>query len=540
MPNITQYTNQDDQLHPSEIGAEAYAQAGRRIGSFYHQMGQDVGQATKNAGDVYQDHVTQQELTRQNASLATLQLGLSNSWNQTTADAVQNGNGDNPSVAANFRAQSVEPALQSWAQGFSTKQGQAYAQQRVAEMRQHFYEKTAVDQATMTGHAAVQDSEDMINGYAGTSRIDPASSDYNIGAAKNGIEATIAAHSGMWSPEQQSMYRTEMTEKAQQQIAKGHYAGLVESNPQQALAELNSGKYANYLPEGTDQSIVIAATSQIRLQTEQQKAAAMEQQRQQKAAVQEKLTGGVISMLGNDGSVHVTPQSIAAIRQAALMPGADQADVKGAMEFVSAANTAGIDHKYTPSDPHVYASFASRLGIPAGMPGALTKTELVQATTAAIQGKPGLSPTDMHELSDGIDRVQNDPSAKQAQTILNKYIEDVKPAILKSTLTGVDATSSIMYAQYQRDAYQQFMQAVAAGGKPQDVAMRLTDPRQPGSLASQISHYQIDNKSGMANLRAYVAPGGKAPVPVAATNPQIDKTALTPDQSAWLAAHRKQ
>lgn len=71
MPNIPEYTNPIDGLRPSNEGIETASMAGRRIGSFYHQVGEDF----QSLGATIQRHTDQQMLGDYTAQSAVHDLG---------------------------------------------------------------------------------------------------------------------------------------------------------------------------------------------------------------------------------------------------------------------------------------------------------------------------------------------------------------------------------------------------------------------------------------------------------------------------------
>jgi hypothetical protein len=92
MPNITEYRARTDGLQPQEVGAEAFAQAGRRVGSFYAQMGQDLGRTVSSLGQEYQKHVTFQEMQQNGPVLAQSMVNLTKGWNNALKAQIAGSN----------------------------------------------------------------------------------------------------------------------------------------------------------------------------------------------------------------------------------------------------------------------------------------------------------------------------------------------------------------------------------------------------------------------------------------------------------------
>lgn len=543
MPEIVQYNNQDTQLRPTEVGTEALAQEGRRVGAFYHQIGADVGSAVKSVGDQYQDYVTHQEVSRQMASYSQ---GM-NDLNQKWSDTVKNADPNDPTVAAKFRAQYVEPFIDQWSQGFSTKVGQNFATERTQALRQHFFEKTAADQSHLAGEAGVVNTQTTVNALGNSAANDPSPS--NIDLQLGTLDATIDGFvqtSKTLSPEDAARLKGELTLQGKAHIVDQGIRSLTFSDPQRALDLLNSGKYDQYL--GTQRGTLTAeAIQQQRYAAEQARQAQTLAQKQHDDQGIAQISAATATLFGPDGSYRPNPDALAVARRVALTPGYSPPvyeQARAALEMSRTALDATIEHRDVQSDPSVYSQFASRLTIPPGQKGSLSKAEIMTAVTTANMGGRGLSMVDGREMLEGLDHVANDPAARQGQESLTKYLTNVKGAITKSTLVSNDTIGDIKYAQFVTDANIQYRRLVASGKSPQEAADLLTNPRNPGSLNSQIPSYQVTSKQGLAGLKEEFAtkdnPRGATNVPAPVANPQLgDKAPAIADPDAWLAAHRK-
>lgn len=73
--NIEQFDAGPGKITPNDIGQQAAVMAGRRVGEFYHQMGQDFGNLTREVGSVVDDYVYQHERARMDPQLLSAYAG---------------------------------------------------------------------------------------------------------------------------------------------------------------------------------------------------------------------------------------------------------------------------------------------------------------------------------------------------------------------------------------------------------------------------------------------------------------------------------
>src|ERR1700688_515596 len=536
MPNIVEYTNQHDTLQPQEIGVEAYAQEGRRVGAFYQQMAQDTRRDTselantvKTGADIYEQHVTTQEIGRQNAVHAQLQLDLTQKWNQTVADATANGKGDDPSLAATCRASVVERALANFQKGYSTEAGKSYGQQLSNGLRQHFYEKTATDTAAASADAAVQNKQLVANGLDSASRIDPGSTQYNIAAMRASTESDIATHGGSWSPEQQAMYR-KGSEAQITSIALGHYQGLTEqlfnpdgtptNKPQQALAEINDPKNGmnQYLPEGSSSSIVRTAQEAIKQQAEGVKAAAVAQTKAQKDQAEHvalQIMAGASDP--KTGLPTDSPQARQALMQYSQLPGADVSRYDSMRAALDTAREHQANGTFVISDSATKENLISRLDAPTGSSNYISDMELEKKFTAGL-----LSPEHKTDIRDSRERAANTPGESNVRAQINTLLANVKPTITHSDPTGkiVDYAGDQAYGQFYSAFWKKYDAGRAAGKTPEEIRDTMFDAKNPHNAYRQAAGYSLTQKQTMSYMDRIGGNKGPAVVP-AMNNPDL-------------------
>lgn len=241
MAQIAQYDAGNVGLQPSEIGVDATAQAARRIGTFYHQAGENIGSAIATVGKQAEDYMAHREISHGAAAFAGLQADLTDKWNETAKNADPN----DPTTARKFIEENAEPALQKYADSFSTAEGQRWAEQHIDALRQHLFTKTSADMSTLAGIAVKTNVEKTINTLSSTAASDPSSLDFAMKTADSTITG-IAASSPNLDATAQASVKSELLQKAKENIVKSAVAGMIAKNPNVDLDAIQQ-KYGEYI-----------------------------------------------------------------------------------------------------------------------------------------------------------------------------------------------------------------------------------------------------------------------------------------------------
>ena len=330
MPQIKEYTAENDKLRPSDLGVEAYGQAARRVGAFYQQAGEVIKQSaqdkaraaeaearaaqaragaagalateekakagalsglTTTAGTAVEQaeaFAGHQEVSHGVAGFAEASNGMIQKWkdlvgNQATADP------NNSSIRAGFLQGTFEPWAQKFIQGFRTPQGQDWANAEVAHLRSHLVETTAADMSTMAGIATNVNLDRTGAANANTARNDPSSLDYLVGdpgkhngAIHRNVDYIVST-SGM-SGTEAFKARTETAAKQEQDVLRaGALGGIEQSNDPEAFAKnFNSRWSASYDDPMLADQIERAGKTQARANQIDQDRGEREQDKQDK------------------------------------------------------------------------------------------------------------------------------------------------------------------------------------------------------------------------------------------------------------------
>lgn len=178
MPNIREFDAPNLDLRANEGGVDATVQAGRRISGYYRDAGELMAEtgnraasAIRDVGNVVVKYAEHEEVSKGAANYAKVQSGLLKQWNETAKNADPN----DPTTAAKFREEVVEPTLAKFQEGFLTEGGQKFAESHGASLRQEMFTKTAADMSSLAAIAVKNNYATTVNTLSNTVRTDPSS-----------------------------------------------------------------------------------------------------------------------------------------------------------------------------------------------------------------------------------------------------------------------------------------------------------------------------------------------------------------------------
>lgn len=510
MPAIRSYENQvslKDTLNPQTAvnAGNALLQASRVAADAAEtkgKIGGVIGEGIKDLGETYQDFRAQQEISHGLATNSQIFANTTESWNNTAKNADPN----DPATAEKWREEELEPVLQAWASGFETKRGKAWAEAQVGSVRNHFYEKTAADQATMAGSAAVKNLRTFIDNATRTVQGDPSTTTLMLGTVGTALDATLAANPNL-TVGQQTQIRDELEPAWKKEVTLAAGQSIARGNPELAQKMIADGTLPGneHLDAGDREKLFGFAATIKNAQDADAKAAAVAARKAQEDDFDKKATAIAATMYNPDGTLSIKAGTFQALTDLSQHPGAKRADIQALQNAMASATTDAINGTYRFSDPATYQSLASRIGVPKGSPNALQAAEVDKAYTK-------LAPSDYRYLRQAaVSEAEGsgaDPADKASTAALNAALERVKPLITKSTMFRIDQSGVANYDAFYYDTHQRFAALKAQGKTPAEAAAILTDPRNPEGIQNSMAPYQTNNKQAMANLRARTSQAG--------------------------------
>lgn len=417
MALIPEFNAGTGQLHPSDMGPEAFMMEGRHIRAEYTAAGQELGSAVRQVGgqlgEAIDAHEAQMEISHGAAALAQMNDGLVQGWNA----AAKNADPNDTSISQQFRDTVLEPGLENWAGQFQTKAGQAWAQNQAMQVRQHMYEKQAADMSYRAGLAATTNLEQTANSLANTARTDPSHLDQSLGLVDNTVSALVDNMPNL-SADNAAKMKTQLAQAYKTKITTAAIRGMAESNPEATLTALTSGKYAEYLDPSDQQTLTTYAHQQIKAKEQDAKHAQVDADRQADLASDTQRNGYMQRLVvGKDGGYQIPPGFAKAVM---MDPKLNTSDRSSLMALSQRYADVGAEQKAAhpkEDDPATYQRYAQIMGSPDQTPdprevmkdyseGKLTTSTFKKLTDAAYDQDPatGANKYDRSLVSAGIAR----------------------------------------------------------------------------------------------------------------------------------------
>lgn len=480
MPNIRTYQNKIDGLQTNDRAVTAAAEAGRTIGRAYNNIGDSI-ESVVNTGvklyDTFQEHKAREEMSHGLASSAQVVANLTDEWNETAKGADPN----DPTTAEKWREETLNPVLDDWANSFQTEKGKLWATEKVAQMRQHFFEKTAADQSLLAGAAAVKNLDDFTNSSSNAAEKDPSSVDMWLGMAEDMADVTVKSLPKL-TPAQALKVREDLRLNARKQVLVGGFYGMARANPDEAIKRLDGGYGANDLTAAEREQLRNHAETEKRAKEADAKAGIAAAKADLKSKATSALAGLQLGLVDDRGEPRPDPQlNRKLIDLQRQFPGLlDPSDIRALQNANSSAIEHEINGTFVQTDNSTWQMLASKIG------NGLTHTMVNQA---AAQDK--LSNKDRAFLNQAVENETSDPAKNHSLSQLNQNIELLKQTITKSNpLQGkLDPDGDKYYYLFHYQMFQQFNTMVAGGMSPDEAVQKLTDPKNPFGVYLQAPRY---------------------------------------------------
>lgn len=495
MPQMKVITSDVDKLQPTDRGIDANLQAARRTGTFYNQAGEALSNAARAradaAGDIAksasgiaqsvdlavvqnEDRAGHREIAAGAAAGAQLFSNLSDQWDATAkAQAAKDPN--DTSVAAKFREETLEPALEKFRDAFgNTDKGQQWAEQHIDRMRDHFYQKTAADMATQAADAVRVNVTNLTNSSSNAAFKSPDfhTVDYLLQSTPDSIGQIVDSSSVKGTVAAQ--VRTQLTEKAKEQIVKSAAAGAIAKSPDpEKTARDFADRYPDYMNGPEAATFAKAAKTQAKSNLLQDKQIDAYQRLQN----EHKATAAATRVFADNVSIDPTslrpvinPNFFKQATDIARMPDAPPTLARTLLDWGEHQQNAKAQP--TVSDP------ATKAALYTGLFDPTKPTTEVDLMRANIEGK--LAPHDfaaMHQLQKALDETP----------LKGEVMKDTMSAV-KASLTytmpglpGKDPKGLQNYSAFVQAFVPQYLAASRAGTlKP-----NALDTRDPNSMISQ-------------------------------------------------------
>jgi hypothetical protein len=239
MPNIPTYSSRVPAPGGDSRAISAKLAQGQAVADIFGtiaKVGADI------SGQI-QERRALEESSNLAAGLATTQADLDLQWE----NAKKNADPTSPDFAEfsdNFITKVVDPAIDALGQNVTTNTVQRQLRETQAKLRGKYRVQTTLDQAALSGAQAQQNIITLGRVQADSVYTKPETMDISIGIVDHAIKGLIAA--GM--PREGAL---ELQRTLNAGIAESAFKGAANINPDAAVKALDAGKYAEYVPQVT-------------------------------------------------------------------------------------------------------------------------------------------------------------------------------------------------------------------------------------------------------------------------------------------------
>ena len=450
MPRIREYFARDVKINTGPLQALANAQQenARFQANAIRTQYDAIGDTFKNVGAIVEHHLEQNDTSKLAADAATVQADLNVKWKDTVDKADPN----DPDVADKFMADVVGPSLDKMGEGISTQRGQQMYQEMSARIRAGLFEKTAVDQSSMRGSAAVTNLLTLKNKTAESLRLDPTG--FNTAVELSRI--TLMNYGKTFNVPTDKLM--ELDASFNKEYALTAIRSMAGTNPAAAREAVNSGKFSTYI-DGTD---TIQALNYIDAQEQAAKvdvkAAEQEKRKADKDAFDAQMTKLSASLVTEDGQEQVPADYFKSLIAASEMPGAEPGTIGAARNAAMAVLRRSEAGTNVVSDPHVLEDFQKRLVLENGDARKLTLKEIFEA-----EADGSLAPKQATRLKSYLNEFSRNPQLKEDLRQFNKSVTSLKGFITKSSMISNDAAGDERFRLFQIEMERRFRDGLDSG-----------------------------------------------------------------------------
>ncbi len=236
MPNLEEFSAGSGQIEIPDRGAETFAQAGRRAGVAFHQIGET---AEKSLGLV-QAHLTDLDVSNTTTALATARSNFRDSWTKAAADPRAL---DHPEIGQAALEQFGQ-SLDDIASHATTEQGRHIAIRAAATYKSEMHDRVAADMSDLAAARFDQNREQFLGSSAAAVIDDPSSLGKEIGAYQEYLETTHSTADQLIEPAKRAELMQRAAEPGLQRLTMAAYIGAIHGAEDEVAATGKSGPRA--------------------------------------------------------------------------------------------------------------------------------------------------------------------------------------------------------------------------------------------------------------------------------------------------------
>lgn len=517
MPNIREFSNTVGGLQPDNGMEQVAARNAQHTEQAFALMGHEIGSGISALGDAYTRIKEQQDLSHGFVAFTAMQLRQT----QQLQERMKTADPNDPTVAAKFLSESVDPDIEKFVDGFSTPNGRRAAIEMAGRMREEMGRTAIGMQSNLASEAVTGNLDASLANLSGKTFLDPTSRDAAFATWTAGIDAQLATHPTM-SAEDAAKVREHYIEAGRKAIGGASAAGMIHSaqavGPEAVTQVIdNLGKDPKW-PEflGGD-GMERANTAAL----EARRAAEQDHRNQQNDAIRQdrinankEMVGLYTSGLQRDGSWHPPADYGKKLSEIAMKypNGVDASEVAASQAHYKTYLEDQASGRLVQDDPNTASGLWSRVAIPQGSPGALSRAEILTAGANRL-----LSNETTSRLMSAVEGAANDPAQRHLLQVEQDFFDSKKSLFLgqgQGFGAGSQATpdQQEQFFQFQeetRRAVAAFLAQVPDPAKAEDELFNSNSSRYLGNPQNNKFLYS-------AGQPASYAPGYQGPLPTPA------------------------
>ena len=519
MANIREFENPITDLQPNETAARLTAQEASHQESAGNAFGAEIGGGIKAVGDVAVKYATYQDTTALAGRSATLLADKMQEWNQIA----KNSDPNDPTVAADFLKNNLQPALDKLRDSAWTEGGQNYAGNQADSIFAHITQVTQADMAQKAGQGAITAVAQTANALSVAAANDPAGVEKYLGMLDASV-AKIVKDNPSLSVDVATKLHDSILQTAKEGLTKSAVQAAIQANPDEGMKLAQRPALAPYINGAEVKQFDAYARANKRAEDIDRRQAEADDRRQAEQKSQDQI-GNYETKLYDDNGNFAPPKNFTKtiLNDPAVLPkdkgpflsmvnrlaaaGNAKADTDG---LVNHLLIAAADGSLTPADVYQYVGANNPTG-----------KQLTQQSANFVLGALRGSAEDRQAgaiLADGI---------KQAQSIVSP-IDNLTRAF--TAADGAQRSAALASA-----AQLQYMEGLKDGKRPSD----LLTPGRPDYIFTKdfLDQYRKSPNGpggtgilgGLPPVSGTAAPAGKtgtsdrvsgqAAPPIAATTP---------------------
>ncbi len=558
MPNIEEFSADSGQVGISDRGAESFAQAGRRVGAAFHQLGSD----TEKTYNVFHAHQVDVDTNNTLTAQSTADVNAHNNLMQLVNDPRA---GDHPEMGQALIDQYTK-TQNDIASHASTEEGRRAGQRVAAERIDQFSQRVASEMATVAAGKAVQNVETYTQNSSAMAADDP-SRVPNLLADMETHWGQIQPHN--LNPEGVNQYN-EALKRAQGRVAmSGYLSGIHNGEDQIANGQPGTALDATQrmLDAGIGMDVIgdSKAAIQEKIDTARVQGAARARAALAGAKAQtETETNAEIAQIrgallpdanGNPPDPRVADAALARLHQltnssdpvVAATAGREAEAIGNVIKTQAEDRLTG---RLTQDDPSALAQINAAKSVAPGQPGALTLPQLDDLRSAHR-----ISDTTYTEQRRRLEDLTNNPQLRETESRLTQFMRGSVYSALTGDTAAPDAANPTSLfgptvnprakAAYEialNQTIARFEDMTRRGMDPNAAYKELTEPGSAGSIWHVVPYWkQVAANGPEWSAQHPIGPSGSAPPP-AAPAPGVDSAMrrvqsagpMRPDES-WAA-----